>query len=142
MRVICQGVNTLVVTTRDEAGNELISEQNFTVVSYSSAVSQLFEFTTETSGDVVTFNAFVKNAPSSLPDGIPSFDLWIDLEDDKLDYVEGSFRAAPGAWYLTSENTSKGEVFATGLFLNPWNQYDEAFLSFDATRSSAPQALR
>ena len=79
----------------------------------------------------------LKMRKSSLPDGIPSFDLWIDLEDDKLDYVEGSFRAAPGAWYLTSENTSKGEVFATGLFLNPWNQYDEAFLSFDATRSSA-----
>ena len=129
---LASGLHTLSVTTQDAAGNQASVTEDVMVVGSTTVGSQIFEFQTSTQGDVITFDAFVKNSHANLPDGIPSFDFWIDLVNTDLNYVEGSFEAAPGATFLTSENGAKGEIFATGFFLTPWDQYDEAFFSFDA----------
>ena len=134
---LSSGFHTLSITTQDAAGNQATVTEDIMVVGSTSAAANLFEFRTTTAGDVITFDAYVKNFHTSLPDGIPSFDFWINLVDSQLDYVEGSFEVAPGATFLTTENGSQGEVFATGFFLTPWNQYEEAFFSFEATQSGA-----
>ena len=134
---LASGLHTLSVTTQDAAGNQASVTEDVMVVGSTTVASQIFEFQTSTQGDVITFDAFVKNSHANLSDGIPSFDFWIDLDNTELNYVEGSFEAAPGATYLTSENGAKGEIFATGFFLTPWDQYDEAFFSFDARQTGS-----
>jgi len=133
---LSSGFHTLSITSQDAAGNQATVNQEVMIVGSTTSGADIFEFQTTKLGDVITFEAFVKNSHVNLPDGIPSFDFWIDLTDTQLDYVEGSFDGAPGATYLTTENGTKGEIFGTGFFLTPWNQYEEAFFSFQARETS------
>ena len=134
------GEHELIVTSSDDAGNTLVSRESFMVVDYTLIGANIFEFRSEVQNDIVTFSAYIKNAPSTLPDGIPSFDYLIDLDNDELDYIEGSFQAASGAIYRINENVAQGDIFASGIFLNPWNQYEEAFFTFEARTEHASSA--
>ena len=134
---LVSGYHTVSVLTQDGSGARSQTEAQFKVIGSTGVGSQLFDIKTSVADDVITFSGYVKNTHVDLVNGIPSFDYFIDLDETKLDYVEGSYAAAAGAIALTTENTSKGEIFATGYFRSPWENYDDAFFSFSANMLSA-----
>ena len=93
----------------------------------------MFEFRSSTVGDVITIDMYVKNLHADLADGIRSYDFFIDLDETKFDYVEGSFTPASGSFNDGAENQSYGEIFANGFFQGPWANYDDPLFSFQAT---------
>jgi len=126
------GFHTLSVTTENSSGAESVTQQEFLVVGSSNSAADMFEFRTSKVGDVVTVDAYVKNLHSDLSDGIRSYDFWIDLDQSKFDYVEGSFAPASGSINDGAENQTNGEIFANGFFQGPWSSYDDALFSFQA----------
>ena len=92
----------------------------------------MFEFWSAL-GDVITIDMYVKNLHADLSDGIRSYDFFIDLDETKFDYVEGSFTPASGSFNDGAENQSYGEIFANGFFQGPWANYDDPLFSFQAT---------
>ena len=43
--------------------------------------------------------------------GLGSYDFWLDFDESKFDYVEGSFTPASGTTNAGAENTVNGESF-------------------------------
>ena len=140
------GKHTLEVVSADAAGNETTTSEVFTVLGFTSSASNLFEFTTERADDVITFSLNIKNIISPLIDGIPAFEFGIDMNSAHLDFVEGSFKGAPGTLGLTNEDgAASGDFTALGIYLTPFNSWDQALFSFQAidlgTSSSTQIAL-
>ena len=83
----------------------------------------------------------MKNLHSGISDGIRSYDFWIDLDESKFDYVEGSFTPAAGTTNAGLENTVYGEIFANGYFQAPWMAFDNAFFTLQARALTADQTF-
>jgi len=129
---LVSGYHTVSVLTQDGSGARSQTEAQFQVIGSSSVGSQLFDIRTSIADDVITFSGYVKNTHVDLVNGIPSFDYFINLDENQLDYIEGSYSAASGATALTNENNANGEIFATGYFSTPWEEYDNPFFEFKA----------
>ena len=138
---LSSGFHTLSVTTENGSGVQTVTQQEFLVVGASNSGSEMFEFKSSKVGDLVTVEAYVKNLHSGIADGIRSYDFWIDLDQSKFDYVEGSFTPASGSTNAGLENTAKGEIFANGYFQSPWNSYDSALFTLQAREVISGQNL-
>ena len=138
---LSSGFHTLSVTTQNSSNVQTVTQQEFLVVGLSNVGSDIFEFKSSKVGDVITLEAYVKNLHYSLADGIRSYDFWLDFDESKFDYVEGSFTPASGTTNAGAENTVNGEVFANGYFQAPWTAYDNAFFTVQARSLANDQSL-
>lgn len=135
------GFHTVSVITQNASGIQTVTQEEFLVVGSSNAGSDMFEFKTNTVGDLVTVEMYVKNLHSDLSDGIRSYDFWIDLDETKFDYVEGSFTPYAGSINAGLENQTNGEIFANGFFTSPWKIYDSPLFTFQANSLSSEKTL-
>ena len=130
------GYHTVSVTTKDASGVEAVTDTQMWVVGTSNIGSEMFDFRVSSVGDVITIDAYVKNLHEDLGQGVKTIDLILDMDASQLDYVEGSFKFAKGMIASTpSENTPRGEIVATGIYLGGWTGYDDALFSFSAKSS-------
>ena len=131
------GKHEVEVITQDQAGNQTITTEEFTVLGFSNVGSNIFDIKSSATGDVIKFDVSVKNILNVLPDGIPSYDFSLKLNPNELDFAEGSFRGSPGAIYSANQSaSSSGVIKVGGFYQRPYEQYDEIFFSFSATKSS------
>jgi len=135
------GFHRLSITSENASGVQRVSEEEFLVVGTSYNGSDMFEFKTSQVGNVITVDAYVKNLHSNIADGIRSYDFWINFDETKFDYVEGSFAVADGSINFGAENQANGEIFANGIFDGPWSSYSDAFFSFQVNDLSNSSSL-
>lgn len=138
---LTSGFHTLSVTTQNSSGIQTVTQQEFLVVGNSNSGNEMFTFKSSKVGDVVTVEAYVKNLHAEISDGIRSYDFWINLDENKLDYIEGSFSPASGSTNAGAENTTNGEIFANGYFQSPWVAYDNALFTFQAREVSSASSM-
>lgn len=130
---LAAGVHEIKVVTSDAAGNTKSSSADFTVLGYTSAVADIFDIRSTTSGDTVNFSVYVKNILNSHPDGIKSYDFDIQLDAAELDYVEGSFAGFEGSMFAVGEaRASEGLVRVAGVSRTAFESYDLPFMTFSA----------
>ena len=135
------GKHEIEVITQDQAGNQVTALEEFTVLGFSNVGTNIFDIESSAAGDTIKFEVGVKNILSVLPDGIPAYDFTLKLNSSELDYKEGSFKGSPGAIYVTNENSSaSGSIKVAGFYQRPFEQYEETFFSFEATRVTASGA--
>lgn len=136
---VSPGFHTISVLSQDVAGNQTSTLNDIMFVGGSMSPSDMFDFESSTSAGVVTVEAFVKNFPSVLGDGIKSLSFWLDVGGSLANYIGGSYRMlADGAFYSApTEGGAKGDVLSSSAFATNWNAFDEPFFSFQVTTSGA-----
>lgn len=138
------GLHTLTVTTQNASGVQSVTQEEFFVVGSSNVATDMFEFRSSSSGAVVTVEMYLKNLHQDIISGggVKSYDFYIDLDQTKFDYVEGSFATASGSINDGDENQANGEIFANGFFTSgPWSSYDDALFTFKASKLSSSQSM-
>lgn len=139
---IDSGFHTLAVTTESASGVRTVTQQEFLVVGQTSSPSEIFELKTSEVSGVITVDAYVKNVMQSFEGGIKSYNFYLDLDETKFDYVEGSFSTAEGSVNDGSENELLGEIFANGFFTTgPWTSFDDPLFSFEVIDRGVSSAL-
>lgn len=139
---LTSGFHTLSVVTENGSGVQSVTQEEFLVVGSSNSAAEMFEFRTSTTGNLVTVDFYVKNLHSEISDGIRSFDFWIDIDQTKFDYIEGSFTPAAGSINAGAENQANGEVLANGFFAAPWKSYDDPLFTMEVNSLGSNQSLQ